>query len=80
MIAVATQRALDPKLILDLLGEHEGQYPFAELVHALQAKGLDESESRELIWQVLALGFIEFTADRSFLRLRQDSQYEGKVA
>ncbi len=80
MIAVATQRASDPKLILNLLGEHEGQYPFADLVQALQVKGLDESESRELIWQVLALGFIEFTADRSSLRLLQDSRQEGKVA
>lgn len=82
MTTVAVQRALNPQLVLDALREHQGDYPFAELVSALEAKGLDESQSRELIWQVLALGYIEFTADRSALRLRPEFRAgdEGRVA
>jgi len=70
MAAVASQVVFDPDLVLTLLEARGGEYPFADLLQALQEKGLDESTSREILWHVLALGLIEFTEDRSSLRLR----------
>jgi hypothetical protein len=59
----------DPKLVLELVRQRNGDYPFEALLQALQASGFYESASRELIWHALALGLIEFTGDRSSLRL-----------
>jgi hypothetical protein len=80
MIAVALGSELNAKLVQDLLAEQDGERPFDSVMTALQEKGLDESTSRELIWRVLALGLIEFTADRSSLRARNDPRREERVA
>ena len=75
---MAGGRALEPQVVIDLLERHQGQFPFKQLVDELKIQGLDDANSRELIWQTLALGLIEFTPDRSVLRMRPDD--EGKVA
>jgi hypothetical protein len=78
MSEMAAERALNSKLVIDLLQEHGGEYPFSALLDALQEKGLDASQSRELIWQTLAQSSIEFTPDRSALRMLPS--HEGRVA
>ena len=81
MITVTAAPVLDPQLVVNLLNEHEGRYPFEAVMRTLQdQKGLDESTSRELIWQVLALGFIEFTPDRATLRIRHNAPFQERVA
>jgi hypothetical protein len=59
----------NPEMVVALLRGRNSDYPFEEMLKTLQANGLDETASRELIWHVLALGGIEFTDDRSSLRL-----------
>ena len=66
------------QILIELLRGHTGEFPFSQLLEALQQQGLDESLGRELIWQALALGKIEFSPDRSALRILPDD--EGKVA
>ena len=68
-MAQVAQILFNPEMVVALLRERNGDYPFDEMLEALQAKGFDEAASRELIWHVLALGRIEFTEDRSSLRL-----------
>jgi hypothetical protein len=83
MNTMAAQPAIDPDFVVQIIRERGGEYPFNDLLNALSERGLNESQGRELIWQVLALGFIEFNADRSILQLRpntENEQDEGRVA
>lgn len=68
-MADIAQLVFDPKLVVELVRERDGDYPFEAMLQTLQAKGFDESAGRELIWHALALRLIEFNGDRSALRL-----------
>jgi len=79
MQSMATKSALDPKLLIKVLENHRGEYPFESVLGELKLSGLPEAEARELIWQVLALGQIEFSLDRSALHLRADLRLDPKA-
>lgn len=80
MATVTAAPAQDPQILVNLLKAHHGHYAFDDVMRDLMQRGLDESTSRELIWQVLAIGFIEFTPDRSALRLREGAPLNERVA
>src|SRR5262249_4540079 len=67
-----------PEIIVDIIRNHDGEFPFSDLLRELSTEGFDCSAGRELIWRGLAMGLIEFNADRSALRILEAD--EGKVA
>ncbi len=73
MAAVGAQIVFDPNLVVEVLDARGGQSPFEDVIEALKNKRFDESASRELIWHALALGLVQFTDDRMFLRLSQQA-------
>jgi hypothetical protein len=78
MNKMVAETAFNPQLVISILRANDGEFPFSDLLQALERQGLNESYGRELIWQTLAQGLIEFSPDRSTLRMFPG--HEGRVA
>jgi hypothetical protein len=75
-MAVAVQSQLDLDVAVEALRRRRGTTAVPELVSELRKKGLSEGDAREMIWRLLALGVLEFTADMT-LRISRSPASRG---
>lgn len=78
-MGMAAMRAFDPALIVSVLEEHGGKYPFFKLTAVLGQLGLSEAEARDFVWRLLSEGVIRFSSDRNDVQLAPEERAE-KVA
>jgi len=77
MSVAAVANVMDPALVTDILRQHNGEFPFLDLMAALRNQGLTDAAARDLIWRLLAHGTIVFTSGRDRLRFAENRKVAG---
>jgi hypothetical protein len=64
MSVMDSTNAIDPRPVFELIERQGGECSFEDAVNAFVALGLSESKARDVLWQLLSDGTLEFTTDR----------------